>query len=580
MKKIKVLSLILVLLMVGSFIFTACDNKPVDPTETTTTKPTETQTETTKPTETQTTEPDKGIEKPTRIDITCLAYFGDTTENLDMKKEFRDYVSDKYGIDFQIHSPARDTYIETINLQLVSKDLVGIVSLFTGYEMISWAQEGVIYALDEYLADNETWINIIPEFWKEIYTWNGQVWGIPRGEDGHPSWFIRTMRGDWLENLGFAKPETIDAFYEVSKAFTLNDPDGNGENDTWGFCSRTMWLMQDMFHAHNARTNHIGDLAPLWNANENIWEDSVIKPQMAEAVTFLRKCYTEGLVHPELFTMASADVRALMSDGHAGSCYYWDTWLTAWENNVKKVIPTAYMVGIGAIGSKHISTKINMWGKGVGAPNVLTIYTEQPKEVINWYVTLMYGQPEDFYTFRFGIPQDSKDGTQGYYLDGQTVYLLYYQLDKATGTVSASGTPGVVTGHPDYALDVGSFGFKTGYNSGDPIWDVTQAVTAAKNLERRYEVLNEYDDGRLYVAQENLQEPDNKEYTSIAGEWVAAGQKYVMDVMIEGISTDDALRAYLDTIMAFDPQFTLDLMNERLGKTSEQDYAALWGSMN
>ena len=582
MKKIKVLSLILVLLLVSSFIFAACDNKPVDPTETQTEtqKPTETQTETTKPTETQTEEPPKGVEKPDRLDITCLYYFGDTTENLDMKKEFKDYVTDKYGIDFRFHSPARDTYIETINLQLVSKDLVGVVSLFTGFDMIAWAQEGVIYALDEYLADNETWINIIPESWKEIYTWNGQIWGIPRGDDGHPSWFIRTMRGDWLDNLGLKKPETIDAFYEVSKAFTLNDPDGNGENDTWGFCSRTMWLMQDMFHAHDARTNHVGALIPLWNPNRNIWEDSVIKPEMAEAATFLRKCYTEGLVHPEVFTMSAADVRALMSDGHAGSCYYWDTWLIAWEDAVKTHTPTGYMVGIGAIGSKNISTKINPCGIGIGAPNVMTIYTEQPKEVINWYVNLLYGEPESYYTFRYGIPQDNKDAGNGVFIDGQTVYLLFHQLDKATNTVSNLGTPEVVTGHPDYALDIGSFGFKTAYNSGDPIWDVTRAVTTAKNLERRYDVMNEYDDGRLFLPQESLQEPDNEEFTTVKSEWAAAGRKYVTDVMIEGISTEAALKAYLDTIMSFDPQFTLDLLNERLGKTSEQDYNALWSSMN
>ncbi len=559
MKKTKLLALVLCVLLVCTMVFTACDNKPggKDPVD-----------------------PGKLVDKPDRLDITCLAYFGDTTENLDMKEEFRNYVSEKYGIEFYIHSPARDTYIETINLQLVSKDLVGMVGLFTGYEMIAWAQEGVIYALDEFLDGNETWINIIPEDWKEIYTWDGQVWGIPRGDDGHPSWFIRTMRGDWLENLGLEKPETIDAFYEVSKAFTFNDPNKTGQNDTWGFCSRTMWLMQDMFHAHNSRTNHVGDLVPLWNANDNIWEDSVIKPQMVDAVTFLRKCYTEGLVHPELFTMSAADVRALMSDGKAGSCYYWDTWLVAWENNVKTHTPTAYMVGIGAISSKHISTKINVWGKGIGAPFVLTKYTEQPKEVVNWFINAVYATPEDYYTFRFGIPQTSKDAKKGVFIDGKTVYLLMYQFDPATGTVSSPGAPGVTTGHPDYALDVGSFGYKTAYNSGDATWDAATAVANADNLARRYDVLNEYDDGRLFVAQENLQEPDNLEFTSVAGEWASAGQKYVTDVMIDGLAPEVALKAYLGTIMSFDPQYTLDLMNERLGKASQQNYNELWNSMN
>ncbi len=565
MKRTKIIALVLCMVFMFALVLTACDNKPgKDPNVT----------------GGENGEPTVQVDKPRTMDITTLAYYGDTTENLDQKAAFRDYVSEKYGIDFKINSPARDTYIETIHLQMVSKDLVGMVLLFSGYEMIAWAQQGNIYALDEFLTGNETWETMIPEEWKEIYTWDGQVWGVPRGEEGHPYWFIRTMRGDWLDTVGMKKPETIDAFYEVSKAFTLNDPNKSGQNDTWGFCSRTMWLMQDMFHAFDARTSHEGDLIPLYNPNVNIWEDSVIKPEMAEAVSFLRKCYVEGLVHPELFSMSAADVRALMSDGKAGSCYYWDTWLISWENNVKKHTPTAYMVGIAAIGSNNISEKINGWKKGTGAPFVLSIHTEQPKEVVNWFVTLVYGTPESFFTFRYGIPQTSKDAKDGFFLDGKDVYLLMYQLDPSTATVKSTGFSAVTTGHPDFALDVGSFGYKLAYNSGDAAWDQTQAAANADNLKRRYEILNEYDDGRLFLYQENLLEPDNIEFTSVVEEWTAAGVKFVSDVMVDGVSPQDSLRSYLGTIMSFDPQYTLDLMNERLGKTTQQNYAELWSSLN
>lgn len=570
MKKTKILCLILCLVLVCSFMFTACDQ----PTETATETPVETATET------ETAEPTATpIEKPVNIDMTLLAYYGDATDNADMKLAFKNYVTRTYGINFYFHTPARDVYIETINLQAVSGDLTGLVTLFTGYEAIAWAQEGIILSLDEYLAENETWINIIPEDWKELYTWDGNVWAVPKGADETPSYFIRTMRGDWLDTVKLAKPETIDTFYEVVKAFTYNDPDGNGLNDTWGFCSRNTWLMQDMFQAYDCRLNHIADVAPIWNPNTDIWEDSVIKPEMADCVTFLRKCYTEGLVHPELFSMSSTGVRNLVSNGQAGSCYYWDSWMLAWEANVKKVTPTAYMVGIGAI-SKNITTKINQWGKDMGAPMVLMANTEQPKEVINWYVTLVFGTPESFFTFKYGIAQADKTGTEGFYLDGKTVYLLFYQLNTETAAVAASGSPNVTSGHPDYALDVGSFGYVSAYNSGDAAWDANQVTVAAANLRRRYDVLNEYNDGRLYLLAEVMKEPDCIEYTSVSSEWITAGLKYVSDVMVDGLSTDEALKAYLNVIMAFNPQYVLDYMNQKLGKTTVQNYATLWASMN
>ncbi|MBP7343523.1 MAG: extracellular solute-binding protein [Clostridia bacterium] len=575
MKKVKVLSLVLCLILVCSLAFTACDNKP---TETASEQPTETATETA--TETQTEEP-KEVEKPRRMDMTVLYFYGDATDNATQKFAFKNYVSRTYGIDFYFNTPARDTYIETINLQAVSGDLTGLVYLFTGYEMIAWAQEGIILALDEYLKDNETWINIISEEWKELYTWDGHVWGIPKGDDGAPSYFIRTMRGDWLEAVGMSKPETIDTFYEVVKAFTYNDPDRNGQNDTWGFCSRNVWLMQDMFQAHDARLNHVADVLPIWNPNKDIWEDSVIKPEMVEAVTFLRKCYSEGLVHPELFSMSSTNVRNLVSNGQAGSCYYWDTWLIAWENAVKANNPSAYMVGIGAI-SKTITTKINQWGgnAGGGAPYVLMANTEQPKEFINWFITLMWGSPETFFTFRYGIPQADKNGKEGYYLDGKTVYLLYHQYNAETETVQTGATPQVTAGHPSYALDVGPFGYVSAYNSGKPSWDADQVNIQAANLRRRYDVLNEYNDGRLYILPESMKEPDMEAFTSIKGEWSTAGLKYVSDCMVEGIAPREALKSYLTVVMAFNPQAVLDTMNQRLGKTTEQNYATVWSSMN
>jgi hypothetical protein len=43
---------------------------------------------------------------------------------------------------------------------------------------------------------------------------------------------------------------------------------------------------------------------------------------------------------------------------------------------------------------------------------------------------------------------------------------------------------------------------------------------------------------------------------------------------------EDALKAYLNVVMAFNPQITLDTTNAKLGRTSSQNYAAIWSAMN
>ena len=156
--------------------------------------------------------------------------------------------------------------------------------------------------------------------------------------------------------------------------------------------------------------------------------------------------------------------------------------------------------------------------------------------------------------------------------------FISYQVNTETVQLHRR-TPGFKR-HPDYALDVGSFGYVSAYNSGKASWDAEQVNISAANLRRRYDILNEYNDGRLYLLAESMKEPDNIEFTSVKGEWSTAGLKYVSDCMVEGIAPAEALKAYLTVVMAFNPQLTLDTMNAKLGKTSEQNYAAIWSTMN
>jgi hypothetical protein len=237
------------------------------------------------------------------------------------------------------------------------------------------------------------------------------------------------------------------------------------------------------------------------------------------------------------------------------------------------------MVSIGALTGK-VTQKVNCWKTEIGAPYVLMANTAQPKEVINWFITLTYGTASDFFTFRYGIPQADITGDVGYYLDGSKVYILYYQLAD-DGTVKGTvGGPVIIGGHPGYALDIGTYGYTSAYNSGNAEWDAQQVNVASANLARRFAVFNEYNDGRLYILTGQYEQPTNEEYTSVIAEWAATGMTYVSSVMVDGVSTDEALKTYIDSVMAFSPQVTLDYMNAQLGKTSSQNYAALWASMN
>lgn len=66
-------------------------------------------------------------------------------------------------------------------------------------------------------------------------TYNGQIIGIPRRTMDRTGGLI--LREDWLEKLGLQVPRTLDDLYNVFKAFTYDDPDGDGVDDTIGLAT-------------------------------------------------------------------------------------------------------------------------------------------------------------------------------------------------------------------------------------------------------------------------------------------------------------------------------------------------------
>lgn len=94
------------------------------------------------------------------------------------------------------------------------------------------------------------------------------------------------IRADWLRKLGLSVPKTTEELYRVAKAFTEQDPDGNGIRDTFGMA---------LSHNNGEVLNEMfGVTYPDYVVQDNrlvhAWEH-------IEAVTaFKRRLYQDGLV--------------------------------------------------------------------------------------------------------------------------------------------------------------------------------------------------------------------------------------------------------------------------------------------
>ncbi|MFR6331699.1 MAG: extracellular solute-binding protein [Eisenbergiella sp.] len=110
-------------------------------------------------------------------------------------------------------------------------------------------ESGKVKAIDE---DIEKYM---PDRLKEIYDKypqtfypvikDGKTYGIactPFLTEGQ----VMIIRQDWLDKLGLKAPTTLDEFEEVIRAFTEQDPDGNGKKDTYGLLTQaTVFTIPD-----------------------------------------------------------------------------------------------------------------------------------------------------------------------------------------------------------------------------------------------------------------------------------------------------------------------------------------------
>ncbi|WP_160036316.1 extracellular solute-binding protein [Paenibacillus sp. An7] len=201
------------------------------------------------------------------------------------------------------------SYDDKFNITLASGKLPSLmVVLGKSPSFINAARSGAFWELGPYLKDYKN-LSGANEIILNNASIDGKTYGIYRaralGRNGV------TIRKDWLDNLKLKAPTTIEEFYNVMKAFTENDPDGNGKKDTYGLIASQFngpWdIMQVWFGAPNGWGEENGKLIPAHQT-----------PQYLEALKFFRQLYSEGLINKDFAVMDATKMSDLMVNGNGG----------------------------------------------------------------------------------------------------------------------------------------------------------------------------------------------------------------------------------------------------------------------
>jgi putative aldouronate transport system substrate-binding protein len=120
-------------------------------------------------------------------------------------------------------------------------------------------------------------------------------------------------RKDWLDRLGLTEPHTIEELYAVLKAFTEDDPDGNGKQDTYGLMDRNDLV----FGAFKNIAVYLG--APNgWGLVDGRLTPDFMTEEYRSAMLFMKQLYDEGILNPDFAVTSKAQQEDRFVQGEAG----------------------------------------------------------------------------------------------------------------------------------------------------------------------------------------------------------------------------------------------------------------------
>ncbi len=192
-------------------------------------------------------------------------------------------------------------------------DLFGIQYSTTNSDaFLKWVDDGLIAPVDSLypLMPQSTKTRFSDPEMQKLALINGKHY-ILQEKAGLTTRVGLFIRKDWLDKLHLQTPRTLDDLMNVMKAFTYNDPDGDGKNDTYGFGAGGLGSGQ--IGLGNSFEPFFGafGLPGVWNYNTpgklNL---SLYDPGYLQAVEFLRQMEVAKVIDPSWATMSSDDFNA------------------------------------------------------------------------------------------------------------------------------------------------------------------------------------------------------------------------------------------------------------------------------
>ncbi|GBG07824.1 hypothetical protein PAT3040_02385 [Paenibacillus agaridevorans] len=334
------------------------------------------------------------------VSVKVLANFGraDLTEN---EKAFFQKVNDALNIDFQLIIPPSSGYAEQLQLTLISGDVPDVVFFPSEQDemFINAVRDGAVIPINSYLENSENLKNYSYEHsWEALKTMrDDNIYGVPRTSITRNDGFM--VRKDWLNNLGMEIPAdnevTLEQFNEILRAFTFDDPDRDGKQDTYGVGSYVdankvllPVLVSELGHYgwQKSTDGSYPFMLPEYDAQSDVYKNILL---------YTQKLYAEGILDPDSPLNDSAAASERFKQGVTGVIRGFAGHVNAQEKVLKDIDPQAELTYLFVKGPEG---KVQGTGYGTGIWGVwaVTAESEHPEKVVQAFDYMLSEEGWDY----------------------------------------------------------------------------------------------------------------------------------------------------------------------------------------
>lgn len=233
----------------------------------------------------------------------------------------------------------------------------------------------------------------------ETATIDGKLMAIPVTSSSIENATYLWVRTDWLDNLELDPPKTMNDLREISRAFTNQDPDKNGLDDTYGL-ALTNYLWDPILDVKGFMAG--------FEAFPKLWiEDSSgnlvfggIQPEVKEALQILQDMYKKGEIDNEFSLKNGSKVQEQVIEGKVGMLYgeQWGSFFVQ-DSRIKNANADWQAFPIVSASDKQVKVPLEFSTGEFFAVSKNFQYPESIVKLFNLHLEKNWGKTADYETY-------------------------------------------------------------------------------------------------------------------------------------------------------------------------------------